>query len=147
MARCRFGNLAAFQWKCAAAPARASLGVALFSSRICRFLCTSHGCPRGKSNRPRGCRKILGRIPCFWFGSHGHLFGLLVCLSKVRIRSVASPMGRRYISFSDGVVQSRLTLRVSVCHGHRHIDARRVRRCNRVTPDQGGLYEWLDSAL
>ena len=35
--------------------------------------------------------------------------------SKVRIRSVASPMGRRYIQFSDGVLQSRLTLRVAVC--------------------------------
>ena len=36
--------------------------------------------------------------------------------SKVRIRSVASPMGRRYIQFSDGSLQSRLTLRVAVCH-------------------------------
>ena len=35
--------------------------------------------------------------------------------SKVRIRSVASPMGRRYIQFSDGRLQSRLTLRVAVC--------------------------------
>ena len=35
--------------------------------------------------------------------------------SKVRIRSVASPMGRRYIQFSDGSLQSRLTLRVAVC--------------------------------
>ena len=64
--------------------------------------------------------------------------------------SVASPMGRRYIQFSDGVVQSRLALRVSVCDGHRQIDDRRVRRCNRVTPDQGRVGskgEWLDSAL
>ena len=44
-------------------------------------------------------------------------------------------------------MQSRLTLRVAVCDRHRYIDARRVRRCNRVTPDQGGLDEWLDSAL
>ena len=35
--------------------------------------------------------------------------------SKVRIRSVASPMGRRCIQCCDGVVQSRLTLRVAVC--------------------------------
>ena len=35
--------------------------------------------------------------------------------SKVRIRSVASPMGRRCIQFGDGVVQSRLALRVAVC--------------------------------
>ena len=62
--------------------------------------------------------------------------------SKVRIRSVAPPLGRRYIQFSgDGFVQWRLTLRVSVCDGHRHIDARRVRRCSRVTPGQGGLDE------
>ena len=39
----------------------------------------------------------------------------LVGRSKVRIRSVASPMGRRCIQFGDGVVQSRLTLRVAVC--------------------------------
>ena len=62
-----------------------------------------------------------------------------VSRSKVRIRSVASPMGRRCIQFCDGVMQSRLTLRVAVCDRHRYIDARRVRRCNRVTPDQGGL--------
>ena len=35
--------------------------------------------------------------------------------SKVCIRNVASPMGRRYIQFSDGSLQSRLTLRVAVC--------------------------------
>ena len=35
--------------------------------------------------------------------------------SKVRICSVASPMGRSYILFSDGRLQSRLTLRVAVC--------------------------------
>ena len=58
-----------------------------------------------------------------------------------------TPMGRCYIQFSDRVLQSRLILRVSICDGHRHIDARRVRRRNRVTPDQGGLDEWLDSAL
>ena len=39
-------------------PRSASLGLALFSSRLCCFLCTSHGYPRGKSNRPRGCQKI-----------------------------------------------------------------------------------------
>ena len=43
---------------------------------------------------------------------------------KVRIRSVASPLGRRCIqACGDGFVQSRLTLRVSVCDGHTHIDA------------------------
>ena len=31
---------------------------------------------------------------------------------RIRIRGVASPMGRRYIQFSDGVLQSRLALRV-----------------------------------
>ena len=61
-------------------PHGASLGLALFSMRICCFLCTSHGCPRGKSNRLGGCRKILGRIPCFLVGSHGRFYGLLACL-------------------------------------------------------------------
>ena len=36
--------------------------------------------------------------------------------------------------------RTRLTLRVSVCDGHRHIDARRVGRRSRVTPD------WVDYA-
>ena len=54
-------------------------------------------------------------------------------------------MGRRCIQFCDGVLQSRLTLRAAVCDRHRYIDARRVRRCNRVTPDQGGLDELLKS--
>ena len=35
-------------------------------------------------------------------------------------------------------MQSRLTLRASVCDGHIHIGARRVRRCSRVTPDWVG---------
>ena len=62
--------------------------------------------------------------------------------SKVRIRSVAPTLDRRYIQFSsDGFVQLRLTLRVSVCDGHRHIDTRRVRRCCRVNLDQGGLVD------
>ena len=50
-------------------PRSASLGLALFSSRICRFLCTctSNGHPRGKSNPPRGCQKntdsvLFGRL-------------------------------------------------------------------------------------
>ena len=77
--------------------------------------------------------------------------GLGIDRSKVciNIRGVASPiaMGRRYIQFSDGVLQSRLALRASVCGGHRHIGARQVSRCSRVTPDQGGLDERLDSAL
>ena len=50
-------------------------------------------------------------------GHDANLFeqNTLTIRSKVRIRSVASPMGRRYIQFSDGVLQSRLTLRVAVC--------------------------------
>ena len=52
---------------------------------------------------------------------------LVPCRRKVRIRSVAPPLGRHYIQFGGGFGQSRLTLRVSVCDGHRHIDARRVR--------------------
>ena len=55
-------------------PRGASLGLARFSLRICRFLYTSHGCRRGKSNRPRGCRQILGWILCFLVGSHGHFW-------------------------------------------------------------------------
>ena len=53
-------------------PRSASLGLALFSSRICWFLCTSHvhGHPRGKSNRPRGFHKIGGQIPYFLVGGH-----------------------------------------------------------------------------
>ena len=43
----------------------ASSGLALFSSRVCCFLCTTHGYtyPRGKTNPPRGCPKLPGRIP------------------------------------------------------------------------------------
>ena len=62
--------------------------------------------------------------------------------SKVRIRSAARPVAHRCIQLgSGGFVQSRLALRVSVCDGHRHIDARRVRQCCRVNPDQGALGE------
>ena len=62
----------------------------------------------------------------------------------MRIRGVAPPLGRRCIQFSsDGIGQSRLTLRVSVCDGHIiHTNARWVRRCSRVTPGQGGLDKW-----
>ena len=64
-------------------PRSASLGLALFSSRICCFLCTSHGCPRGKSNPPRGCQKIFARNPCacFLVGYHWRFCGLLACLT------------------------------------------------------------------
>ena len=83
----------------------------------------------------------------FLWRSPGFLFTVavpyeLVPRSKVPIRSVGSPMGRRCIQFCDGVLQSRLALRVAACDRHRYIDARRVRRCNRVTPDQGGLDEF-----
>ena len=62
-------------------PRSASLGLALFSSRICWFLCTSNGYPRGKSNRPRGCQKISVQIPCFLVSSHWRFFCLLACLA------------------------------------------------------------------
>ena len=54
----------------------AGLGLALFSSRICFFLCTSHGFPRGNSNRPGGCQQIcatsvlFGRLPLAFFFAH-----------------------------------------------------------------------------
>ena len=35
--------------------------------------------------------------------------------SKVRIRSAASPMGRRSIQFGDGSLQSRMAMRVAAC--------------------------------
>ena len=62
-------------------PRGASLGLALFSSRLCCFLGTSHGYPRGKSNRPRGCPKLPRQIPCtcVLVGRHCRLFGLLAC--------------------------------------------------------------------
>ena len=64
--------------------------------------------------------------------------------SKVRIRSVAPPLGRRCIQFGSGEsLQSRLALRVSVCDWYRHIGAVRVIRCSRVAPGQGGLDELL----
>ena len=47
--------------------------------------------------------------------SLGATLGYPMMRSKVRIRNVASPMGRRYIQFSDRSLQSRLTLRVAVC--------------------------------
>ena len=68
-------------------PHSASSGLALFSSRICCFLCKSHRCPRGNSNRPRRCPKIWGRIPCFLVGFHWRFFGLLACLSNGQNRS------------------------------------------------------------
>ena len=37
---------------------------------------------RGKSNRPRGCPEIPGRIPCFLVGGHWRFFGILACLLK-----------------------------------------------------------------
>ena len=91
-------------------------------------------------------------------GGHMHGLGELArlgvtesCLPPVThaARRAFSPMGRRYIQFSDGSFQSRLTLRVSVCDGHRRMDARRVRRCNRVTPDQvtmRGQAHWVQQA-
>ena len=68
-------------------PRSASLGLALFSSRICWFLCTSNGYPRGKSNPPRGCQKIYAQIPCFLVSPHWRFFGLLACLFLGRHRS------------------------------------------------------------
>ena len=44
------------------------------------FLCKRHGYPRGKSNRPRGCRKIFAQIWCFLVGCHWRFFGVLACL-------------------------------------------------------------------
>ena len=64
-------------------PRSASLGLALFSSRICCFLCKSHGYPRGKSNRPRGCRKIFAQIRCFLVGCCWRFFGVLACLPSI----------------------------------------------------------------
>ena len=43
---------------------------------------------------------------------------------------------------SGGFMQSRLTLRASVCDGHIPAGARRVMRRNRANPGQGGLGEW-----
>ena len=57
-------------------PRSASLGLALFSTRIYCFLCTSHRHPRGNSNPPRGRPKLCGQIPCFLVGSHWRVFGL-----------------------------------------------------------------------
>ena len=71
-------------------PRSAGLGLALFSSRICWFLCTSHGYPRGKSNRPRGCPKIPGQIPCFLVDGHWHFLGRLACLLHRRAGSTES---------------------------------------------------------
>ena len=65
-------------------PRSASLGLALFSSRICWFLCTSNVHPRGKSNPPRGCQKISVQIPCFLVSSHWRFFGLFACLTLPR---------------------------------------------------------------
>ena len=59
-------------------------GLALFSSRICWFLCTSNGYPRGKSNRPTGCPKIPGQIPCFLVGCHLRFIGLLACRCNIQ---------------------------------------------------------------
>ena len=61
-------------------PHSASLGLALFSSRICWFLCKRHGYPRGKSNRPKGHRKIFAQIWYFLVGCHWRFFGVLACL-------------------------------------------------------------------
>ena len=74
------------------------------------------------------------------FANHARISG--ATRSKVRIRSVAPPLGRGCIQFSsDRFVQSCLTLRVSVCDGHRYIDTRRVGQCSQVNLDQGGLHE------
>ena len=62
-------------------PRSASLGFAMFPSRVCSFLCTSNGYPRGKSNPPRGCQKIYAQIPCFLVSPHWRFFGLLACLA------------------------------------------------------------------
>ena len=66
-------------------PRSASLGLSPFSSQVCWFLCTSHGYPRGKSNRPRGCRKIFAQIWCFLVGCHWRFFGVLACLPDTKL--------------------------------------------------------------
>ena len=58
-------------------PRSASLGLALFSSRICRFLGTSHAYayghmhPRGKSNPPESAQKSLCGFRAFWLAAIG----------------------------------------------------------------------------
>ena len=52
-------------------PRGASLGLALFSSRLCCFLCTSHGYPKGKPNRPGAAQNLLVRFRAFWSAAIG----------------------------------------------------------------------------
>ena len=58
-------------------------------------------------------------------GDFGHLEKFTAIRSKVRIRSAAPPLGRRYIQFSGGGIgRPRKTPRASACDdGHRHIGA------------------------
>ena len=83
-------------------PRIASLGLALFSSRLCCFLCTNHGYPRGKSNRPRGCPKIPGQIPCFLVGCHWRFCGLLACLWMHPWMAKCSLVIQTWMAIQDG---------------------------------------------
>ena len=80
-----------------------------------RVLCSCVTARPGMHAREAVVRML---IPCAFMGSKS---ASCQKRSKVRIRNinVASPMGRpwgrRYIQFSDGSLQSRMTLRVAVC--------------------------------
>ena len=65
----------------------------------------------------------------WWVGDTRRLFNFSASTTQQGIRSVASPTGRRYIQFNVGVLQSRLTPRVSVYDVYViiiHMGARRV---------------------
>ena len=80
MARCRFGNLAAFQWKCAAAPAQRQFGDSAVFVADMLFSMQKPRVSKRKIKSAEALPKNLNQIPCFLVGGHWRFFGLLACL-------------------------------------------------------------------
>ena len=79
-------------------PRGASLGFALFSSRICCFLCTSHGCPRGNQIGRGAAEKPWAGFRDFWSALMGvFLVYVPVYVQQVQLAGIRSwsPSARR----------------------------------------------------
>ena len=66
MARCRFGNLAAFQWEWAAAPARRQFGIRDVLLADMPFSMHKPRASKRKIKSAEALPKIFTQIPSFW---------------------------------------------------------------------------------
>ena len=78
MARCRFGILAAFQWKCAAAPAQQQFGIGAVLFAVMLFYMHKQWASKRKNKSAEGLPKnswsysvLFGRLPLAFLSSVG----------------------------------------------------------------------------